>query len=759
MKRILTTAILALSLLNASAQTAIVSGRTIDKEGKPVSDVIVSMFSADSTHLGIALSTESGLFELQAVSKPLILHFDHLSYESIRKECNSYEVGEIILTAKGNEIEAGVATAYRPIVKLENSALRYDLKQMAENSTATNVFEAISRIPGITEKEGSFQLAGGGTVSVIINGKPTRMDASQLETLLRSMPVDRIKNVDIMYSAPPQYNIRGAAINLILDRSMDNSYSGEVAGRYSLQRAGSYQGSGSFMVSNPKWSADAIYTYSDNNSTQINELVSNHTVDESLTHIKQSTDLQAHTRDHNIRAAFDYTPKDNQVISLIYTGNISAYSHTNSISEGIFVNSNSEISSPTQMHNMALRYQRLKGLDIGADYSSYKSQTNTFLRNLFADGTESSFTTKAGQRISRLNVFADMNHQIGGRWGLNYGFKGSWAKDRDYQYYDNVEGDVNTNDTDGHLTEWNAIAYIGGNINFSQGSLNASLTGDYYNLNGDVKWTFYPQANFQWMFNPNHIIQANFSSDKQYPAYWQLNNSITYLDGYTEVQGNPLLKPMQIYNSQLIYIFKQRYVLALIYNQINNYTAQGAYQLPDRLALLYKQLNFNYHRQYGVSATIPISIGQRIKSNLTVNCIRMEEKCDDYFDISFDRGKWIGMLSLYNNFVISKKPAISFDLDGMYMTGAIQGLYDLHALWGIDAGIKFSFLESKLNLTAKVNDIFESRVPILYQQTAGQDLTMDVSAYTRVFRLTLSYRFGGYTAKERKSVDTSRFGH
>ncbi len=759
MKRILTIAIFALPVFNASAQTGTVSGKTTDKAGKPVSDVIVSMFSTDSTYLGVALTSAEGSFELQAVAKPYVLHFDHLSYESIRKDCDSYEVGEIILTAKGNEIEAGVATAYRPMVKLENSALRYDLQQMAENTTATNVFEALSKLPGITEKEGAFLLAGGGTATVIINGKPTRMNASQLETLLRSMPVERIKSADVMYSAPPQYNVRGAAINLILDRSIDNSYSGEVAGRYSLQRAGSYQGSGSFMVSNPKWSADAVYSYSDNDATQINDLISNHTVGETTTLIRQIQDIQAHTRSHSIRAAFDYTPKANQVLSIIYTGDITPYTMTKSVSEGIFVNSDSENGGSASMNNIAVRYQGPKGLDAGADYSRYDSKIGTVLKSHFADGTESSFTTRAGQQISRVNAFADMKHQLGQKWGLSYGFNGSWANDRDFQYYDDIEGNVSTNDTDGQLTEWNVSAYMGGSINFSRGSLNASLTGDYYNLNGDVKWTLYPQANFQWMFSPDHIIQANISSNKQYPAYWQLNNSISYLDGYAEVHGNPFLKPMRIYSSQLIYIFKQRYVLALIYNQINNYSTQAAYQLPDRLALLYKQLNFNYQRQYGISATIPIAVGNWLKTNFTANCIRMEEKCDDYFDISFNRGKWVGAFTLYNNFRISRKPAISFDLDGMYMTGAIQGLYDLPALWGVDAGVKFSFLDNKLNLTARVNDIFESRIPVLYQQTAGQDLIMDVSAYTRIFRLTLAYRFGGYTTKERKSVDTSRFGH
>ena len=35
-------------------------------------------------------------------------------------------------------------------------------------------------------------------------GRPTTMDAAQLEALLRSTPVERIEKAEIMYSAPPQ---------------------------------------------------------------------------------------------------------------------------------------------------------------------------------------------------------------------------------------------------------------------------------------------------------------------------------------------------------------------------------------------------------------------------------------------------------------------------------------------------------------------------------------------------------------------------
>lgn len=759
LKAVLVSMVMILMSLNTSAQENKVVGRVLDHTGTPIQDVIVSMFSADSTNLGIILTEEDGAFELLGAVIPCTLHFDHISYESQRKECTTFDVGDIILKASGNELEKARVTAYKPIVKIEDAALRYDLQQLAANTTATNVYEAISKLPGVDEEDGSFQLAGAGQVTIIINGKPSRMSAEQLETLLSSMPIDRIQNADVMYSAPPQYNVRGAVINLVLSRSMDNTYSGEVRGDFSHRRNPSWGTGASFAVTNPKWSADAIYRYVDENTTQISDITSIHTVDGTTNTINQYEDITGRSRGHIIRAAFDYTPKENQLLSVVYNGQIVPNSWVRSASEGSFVKSLSDKDLNINTHIISLRYKAPTGLDLGADYTSYTTNTIGRLENEYSNGNISSFDVKSGQDISRINIYADMKHSFNGKWVLTYGMKGLWAQDKDYQLYNSIIGDVNTFDTDSKVTEWNAELYAGAEINLSRGSLSASLSGEYNNWNGKERFTVYPQANFFWMFNQNHIIQANFSSDKTYPSYWMLQNSISHVDGYTEVHGNALLRPMRDYSTQLVYILKQKYVFALFHTYIADFFTQNAYHPSDRLALIYKHTNFNYLMQYGININIPFSFAKWHNSELTMTGMRLEEKCDDFFGISFDKGVFLGVASLDNNFQISTKPSISLNVSGTYQTPAIQGLFDLESSWSLNAGMKFSFFDRKLNITAKVDDIFESRIPVTYQNIGGQQLRLDTHAYSRKFSINLTYRFGGYTTKERKSADTSRFGH
>ena len=84
-----------------------------------------------------------------------------------------------------------------------------------------NAYEALTKLPGVQEDKEGLTLAGAGSVTVILNGKPMTMKAAQLETLLRNTPVDRVEKAEVMYSAPPQYHVRGAVINVVLKRSND----------------------------------------------------------------------------------------------------------------------------------------------------------------------------------------------------------------------------------------------------------------------------------------------------------------------------------------------------------------------------------------------------------------------------------------------------------------------------------------------------------------------------------------------------------
>ena len=260
-----------------------------------------------------------------------------------------------------------------------------------------------------------------------------------------------------------------------------------------------------------------------------------------------------------------------------------------------------------------------------------------------------------------------------------------------------------------------------------------------------------------WLIAPGHLFQASLSSDKRYPDYWSMQATVNYLDGYSELHGTPGLRPSSVYALSCTYILRNKYLLTLFFNHQGDYFTQSPYQSTERLALIYKMRNWDYMRQYGLSLTLPLSVGEWYDTRLNLTGFRLRERCDDYFDIPFDRRKWVGVARWDNTFKISKN--LSFEVNGRYQSGAIQGTFDIDPIFNLTLAAQWRFAAGRATLSILCDDLLETGFPVTSVRFKGQDLDMNNAFYNRSLTIRLVYRFGGYKAKEERAVDTSRFGH
>lgn len=381
------------------------------------------------------------------------------------------------------------------------------------------------------------------------------------------------------------------------------------------------------------------------------------------------------------------------------------------------------------------------------------------MHNLFAAGGASAFDVCSGQRVDRLAIDIDRGRTFGERWTLDYGASYVRAMDRDRQHYSPIEGELAGEDTDLRLAEHTAGLYAGFSRRLAHGSLSLSLTGEYYAPGEYENWSFYPQATFQWQFGERHLLQLALSSDKRYPSYWEMQQAVSYIDGYAEIRGTPGLRPARIYSGQAIWIFRQRYVFLLFWLEQTDHFVQTAWQASDRAALVYQSLNWDTNRQWGFNAIVPLRAGDRLDARLTLTGFRMRQRCDRFHDLAFDRARWVGVAQLESTLRLARRPDLTLDLTAYYQSKAIQGTYDLDASWGVDAGAKWSFAQGRASLTARCTDLFDSTTPFSRIRYGGQWLDLDAGAYRRTFTLQLSLRFGGWKERRSERVDTSRFGH
>ena len=644
----------------------------------------------------------------------------------------------------------------RPVVKALPGRLEYDLPRMIAQKPIDNVYDALKELPGVVEMNGGLTLGARG-VTVVLDGKVTNMSAGQLYSLLKSMPASRIERVEVMYNAPARYQVRGALINVRLRHRIGDpgSVQGEAFAKYDQRHEASFEERASLLYNGGKLSADFLYSHAHGESY--------HTTDKEARHWQEAEgeaySVRNHERGHGrnhthtFRLGAGYRFVENHSLDFVYNGSYDT-SHYNQYTTGTQT-ATTLGNQEAWLHDGRLDYQAPFGLKAGAEFTWYHAPGSQCLVSEM-DGTSMDFYTEDAQRINAWKFYVSQEHQLKHSWGLNYGAVYSTSVDNSYQRYSGNEG--LPSDMDSRRREQMLNVYAGFSKSFGEDlSVDFSLAAERYRTPVWDEWSWYPNLTATYKPSASHIVQLSFSSDKRYPGYWAVQDAVSYLGGgYSEVQGNPLLKPSKDYDVRLVYVLKSKYIFSAWFSHTEDYATQTLYQSPERLVEIYRYLNFDFQRQAGIQASLPFKIKKWLDSRLTLIDVWMREKDNDFYDMPFDRRICYGMAVWNNTVTLSTRPDLRLTLNGFVRSKAHQGTYDLPASGNVDIALRYAFAGKNCILSAWCKDIFETAGIDPYIRLARQWVTNDYSCYRSV-GLSFTWKFGGYQEKRREAVDTSRF--
>ena len=332
-----------------------------------------------------------------------------------------------------------------------------------------------------------------GGVSLLLNGRPSSMTYEQLITLLKGMPASRVEKAEVMYSAPPQYHVRGAAINLVLKgyKPGEGGLQGEVNGEYKQQKEAGGNGGVTLAYTSPKIDLDFMYNLQSNYTRGNIDFIARHTVKEQVYDVNQVTDNEGRSLTHTLRAGGTYKFDKDNSLNLSYTTQFSPDKTGDSHSNGNISESFNHSQAHHQMHNAALYYTSGFGFQAGADYTYF---TSTDTQNFFdrsPEEVETRFISCSDQHIDRWKIYADQHHTLPQNWTLNYGTSFTYVNNRNTQNYDLPE--MQDNNLHSRIREYTYNVYAGFDKPFnSQWTLSASTTLEYYQMQDYRKWAVYP---------------------------------------------------------------------------------------------------------------------------------------------------------------------------------------------------------------------------------------------------------------------------
>ena len=647
----------------------------------------------------------------------------------------------------------------RPVVKARQGTLVYDMPRLLEQQPVSNAYEALKELPGVIEQQGDLSLSGRG-VSVIINGKVSTMSKEQLKTLLESTPVGRLEKAEVMYAAPARYGIRGAMINVVLKETLGQkaALSGEMQGTLLKAQGESEKAQGVLLYSSRRFSFDAMVGYSDARTNNRIEKTSWHTVGKQLHEMTLDTRGDGHGKRWDYRLGMDFDLGKKHRLGVVYNGN-HRKGHDHTVMQGT-ATSDKMTEGTRKLHNVKADYQSPFGLSAGADFLFYTSPTEENIRSSL-QGVEYTYNNRNNQRINRWLLYVNQAHALKSGTALNYGIRYTTTHDNSYQmYFEPTTGETVSDRSARDLRkEYTLNLYAGASHSFtSHLSGEVSLATELYDARERHSWHLYPTMNLTYQPADGHTLLFSFTSDCVYPDYWHLQALVQYVDNYTEVHGNPSLKPLSNYTYHLNYLWKNKYMIGLQYQNNPDFFTQLPFQEPDRLAEVNQFVNFDFRRSWMLQLMASYRVGKWWQGRVFAFGLLSHDKMDNFHGISFNRKKLSAVLTSNNTFVLSNKPRLVANLSGRYQTAAIQGIYDIRPMGSVDASLQWISNDGKAKLILKGQDLFSSSNPHTKIDWEGQRMEQCLDFDNRNVSLSFIYKFGGYKEKKREAVDTSRIG-
>ena len=650
----------------------------------------------------------------------------------------------------------------RPIVKAERGMLSYNMPLLLKQLPADNAYEALTRIPGVSDAAGSISFSGN-EVTLIINGQATTLTQEQLTERLKAMPAAQLSKAEVMLSVPARYHVRGMAINIVTkDYAGTNQLSGQIIGGMRQNKYANEFGNLYLSLQRDKFGLDAQYKYVNGNSYGESSRIANHPLGNNRIHYNDETGQKSFGITHDYRLGMNYTFSKNNRLDVAYTGQWDK-TNSNSRTTGSSI-SGMHRDSHEYLHNVDVNYALPFGLTLSGSYTYYRTPQQQALDGTITaenkNETERNLTSGSEQTINKWMFTADQTHSLAHGWGLSYGVKGQFTSNKSYQTTIDKDGSVlpdGTSSVDLNERIWNIYAGFSKQINKAI-SLEASVAAEQYHSPIWDKWRVYPTLNALWNVNDNHLLNLSFSSDSEFPSYWSTMSNVFYSSTYTEIHGNPDLKPFSYYNVNLMWQIKRRYTLMALASLKPDYSVQLPYQTTDRMAVIMKETNFNYSNSFGLQASAIFNAGQWLNGNVFVMGTYKHDKSDNFFDLPFDRKKLSVVLGGTASVKLCSTQDLRLILNPFYQTKAIQGVYDISPIFSMDAKLQWSSHDGRWGVRLNGSNIFNNPYDTRSVQ-GNQDYRMKINYNWASVTFAVIYKFGGYKEKTVKEVDTSRMGH
>lgn len=749
----------------------------------------------DSVRMGNTLSDSNGKFSFHKadngsyILKVIAVGYKTTTGKPFQVSGKPVVLDPVLLNTSIKQLSEVQIKSRIPVVDYKADRTVINVERM--NTAGDNALEVLSRAPGLKlDKDDNLIFKGKSGVNVMIDGKMSYMSGLELTTYLKSLPASVLSKIELISNPPASFDAAGGAgiINIQLKRNKLKGTNGNLSLGAGYGQYAKANGGINLNHSSGKWSSYMRMNVSNYNS--YNRLTLNRKIGDEQ--YNQLNFWHPKGQAYNFSVGADYYLNDRHTLGVMYKGYLDP-ENTRTTSNSVNYDAAGkkvgavDMLNPQRNHssnNAASLNYRYKidtlgrELNMDADYVHYDNTKKETFRNTYLNAQDLLLGTPVDLRNSgagNIDIYAfkaDYVHPFSKSMKLEAGIKSSFVNAQNDVQFDSLKTQGWITDPGRtnlfHYKENINAAYTSLSKSFRSLDVKAGLRVEQTLGNGHSSGTankihrsyvkVFPSVFATWRANENSQLNASYSKRINRPSYSSLNPFSFYSDPYTTIKGNELLQASFSNAYELNFTYKNIRILNLSYATVKGAEANVIYQ----------------DDQTKTSVTVPENLGQATSIYLATGSpfdITRWWNTDNDLSAGYNRtvsmvqgndyrkGSWTWAISSDNNITLPRK--YTFNVYASYSAPSVSGLYQVHANYQINMGLKKVFAGDKAVVSFKVSDIFDSsrfRSTLRYNNV---DTYWRNEWESRRFSVNLSYKFGNMklkTVRSRRSATAEEEG-
>ena len=195
-----------------------------NERNEPVQNATVQILRIPDSALLMVKTLKNDVFFSLSTKNSYFINITSVGFNNIFRIIrigNRDTVINFIATVKSKDLAGVTVTSRKPLIKQEDDKTIVDAAVLAESST--NAFEVLEKTPGaVLDQDGNVYLNSATPATIYINGREIKLSASDLTSLLKSLPANSISKIEVLRNPSAKYDAQnsGGIVNIVLKKGV-----------------------------------------------------------------------------------------------------------------------------------------------------------------------------------------------------------------------------------------------------------------------------------------------------------------------------------------------------------------------------------------------------------------------------------------------------------------------------------------------------------------------------------------------------------